>query len=95
MTNPTKASVVADMVNSFTFRPEDFCKDMCKEHRTLQQSFTTLCLEWIKTCSKEDYRYDGRNEYSHFIAKEIADAYDHNHTETSVEFFKDIRLPFI
>ncbi len=83
---------VASMVNSFSFNPKAFCQEMTHEHRTLQQTFTNLCIEWLKTCASEDYRYDGRNEQSHYISKEIKTAYDNNHTQTSVEYFDDIRL---
>ena len=86
---------VTGVLNSFTFNPEEFCKVMCNEHRTLQQSFTGLCIEWIKTCARDDYRTDGRNEHSHNISKEIVTAYDHNHTETSEEHFQDIYIPMI
>lgn len=90
-----KANQMADMLNVMTFNDKEFCKEMTNQHRTLQQSFTRLCLEWLKTCASEDYRHDGRNETSHWIAKELKDAYDNNHTQTSVEFFNDIYLPMI
>ena len=58
-------------INSFTFNDKDFCRSMTKSHRTLQQSFTRLCLEWIKTCADDQYRCDGRNEMSHGVCKDI------------------------
>lgn len=64
---------VSDMVNDFTFSAEDFCEAMKSEHRTLQQSFTRLCLEWVKTCASDEYRFDGRNEASHHVCKAIVE----------------------
>ncbi|MBR5215333.1 MAG: hypothetical protein IKV80_03815 [Bacteroidales bacterium] len=73
MNNKTQEQVskVSEMLNSFTFDYEGFCKEMTKEHRTLQQSFTRLCIHWLCTCASDDYRYDGRNEASHEIAKAL------------------------
>lgn len=77
---------VSDMLNSFSFDPEDFCKEFTKEHRTIQQSFTRLCIHWLCTCASDDYRFDGRNEASHQIAKALIDSQD-------ADFIGDI--PFI
>lgn len=44
---------------------------MSTEHRTLQQSFTRLCIEWIKYVASDEYRFDGRNEENHKVCKEI------------------------
>ena len=72
----TQADKVADIVNDFSFSPEEFCKAMSREHRTLQQSFTRLCIHWICTCSEEDYAYDARNEHSHLVSKAIVQSVD-------------------
>lgn len=64
---------VSDMVNSMSFIPEEFCMHMAYEHRTIQQNFTRLCLEWIKTCASDDYRHDDRNRASHVKCKEIVE----------------------
>lgn len=49
-----------------------FIKLMSWEHRTLQQAFTGVCLAWIRhMASLEENLYDGRNEYSVKICKEI------------------------
>ena len=66
-------NAVSGMVNDYSFNPQEFCERFKREHRTLQQSFTRLCLEWIKTCASEDYRTDGRNEASHIVCKKIVD----------------------
>ena len=67
---------VSLMLNSLSFDPEDFCKEFTKEHRTIQQSFTRLCVHWLCTCASDDYRFDGRNEASHQIAKALIDSQD-------------------
>lgn len=67
---------VSDMLNSFSFNPEGFCKEFTKEHRTIQQSFTRLCIHWLCTCASDDYRFDGRNEASHVIAKALIESQD-------------------
>ena len=71
MNEKKNVSQVSDMLNSFSFVPEEFCREFAKEHRTIQQNLTRLCLEWIKTCANEDYRYDERNRASHVKCAEI------------------------
>ena len=70
------AKQVAEMLNSFSFDYEGFCEQMTHEHRTLQQSFTRLCIHWLSTCADDDYKYDGRNEASHIVAKALIDSQD-------------------
>ena len=77
---------VSDMLNSFSFSYEDFCKEFSKEHRTIQQNLTRLCINWLITCASDDYRFDGRNEASHVIAKALIES-------QSPDFIGDI--PFI
>ena len=78
MTDRTKEQVrqVSDMLNSFSFDYKGFCEEMTREHRTLQQSFTRLCIHWLSTCASDEYRYDGRNEASHEVAKALLDSQD-------------------
>lgn len=68
--------MVSDMLNKFGFDPEDFCKEFTKEHRTIQQSLTRLCVHWLCTCASDEYRYDGRNEASHVVAKALIESQD-------------------
>ena len=74
--NKENAQKVSEMLNSFTFDYEGFCKVMSNEHRTLQQSFTRLCIHWLCTCASDEYRYDGRNEASHEVAKALIESQD-------------------
>jgi hypothetical protein len=62
---------VTDYLNSFSNKQDQFIEEMNKEHRTLQQSFTRLCLAWLENCASENYHFDGRNEQSHNISKDI------------------------
>lgn len=68
----------SDYVNTFNDKGKEFCdvmsnfcNDMSVEHRTLQQSFTKLCLQWLEHCASDEYRTDARNEGSKEIAKQL------------------------
>lgn len=67
--------MVADYLNSFSNKEKEFITEMNMEHRTLQQSFTKLCLAWLENCASEDYRFDGRNEASHKVSKEVVEGF--------------------
>jgi hypothetical protein len=66
---------MSTFVNTFSRKDEEFVKEMAKEHRTLQQSFTRLCWAWIEFTASDEYRYDGRNHQSHDISKEVLGAF--------------------
>lgn len=68
-------SEVTDYVNTFGDVHTEFVKSMETEHRTLQQSFTRLCLKWIEHVASEEYRYDLRNEQSHQTCKLIMELF--------------------
>jgi hypothetical protein len=68
-----RAGVVSDMLNHMDFDPVRFCEFMQRDHRTLQQNFTRLCVEWLKTCASSDYRTDGRNADSARVAHLLLD----------------------
>ena len=74
--NTENVRKVSDMLNSFSFDPELFCEEFSKEHRTIQQKLTRLCIHWLCTCASDDYRYDGRNEASHKLAKALMTSQD-------------------
>ena len=78
------ARKIGEMANSFSFNAKGVAEHIAQtEHRTIQQSITRFCIEWLRVCASDDYGYDGRNEASHEVAKELLDG-------------KDIRgLPFI
>jgi hypothetical protein len=52
-------------INCFNFDNKKFVENFSREHRTLQQQFTSLCLAWINYVGSPEYRFDGRNQYSH------------------------------
>ena len=66
---------ITNFVNSYNDKSKVFNETMSREHRTLQQSFTRLCLNWIEFVSKEEYRTDLRNEGSKNICKELMETF--------------------
>lgn len=66
---------VASAINNFSFSNTAFAEEMGREHRTLQQSFTRLCMEWICYLAQVEH-YDARNEDSVKLAKEIVSKVD-------------------
>jgi len=74
MKDPKEAArEIADFVNNMSCNTKAFVEAMGNEHRTLQQSFTSLCFEWIRHCSKkyEDKNFDLRNEWSCKVSNDI------------------------
>ena len=66
--------MVFNHINNFFFDPKAFVEFASRQHRTLQQTFTNLCFAWIRhLASLEENQYDGRNEYSVKVAKEIVE----------------------
>lgn len=66
------AENITDYVNTFS-RRDEFNEAMSRQHRTLQQSFTRLCLRWLEHISKDEYQTDLRNQGSKDIAKKIVE----------------------
>lgn len=56
---------VTDGINVLGFNPTEFCKLMSKQHRSLQATFTRLCIQWLKTCEEMlvNQKYDDRNRF--------------------------------
>jgi hypothetical protein len=69
------AEEMSNFVNSFSSDHQAFITEMGKDHRTLQQSFTKLCLKWIEFVGSEDYRHDLRNLDSHETCKKMVQAF--------------------
>jgi len=66
------AKTMGDYVNSYSHDSKEFVEAMSRQHRTLQQSFTGVCVAWLHHLSKlEEFRYDGRNEASVQLAKKL------------------------
>lgn len=60
-------------VNDFSCTPEEFAEAFGRNHRTLQQTFTGVCLAWLKFLAerKKDGYYDLRNQASVELAAKI------------------------
>jgi hypothetical protein len=73
--------VMSDFVNRTNKQGvECFIKEMGREHRTLQQGFTGICLKWLEhLASLEDLQYDERNKASVETAKEIVNDWRKKH----------------
>lgn len=68
------AKQVSDIVNYSSGSGTDaFLEQMSREHRTLQQSFTRMCLQWLEQVAerKGPQNVDGRNEASQKIAEKL------------------------
>jgi len=55
---------MSDFVNSFSSSNKKFTELMGREHRTLQQNFTKLCVAWFVHLSEVGEVHDLRNEAS-------------------------------
>ena len=68
------AELMAEFVNTFNSDNKNFVESMAIQHRTLQQAFTGLCLNWFAyLATLNENQYDARNEYSVKVAKTIAE----------------------
>lgn len=73
------AREVSSAVNCFGFDTKGFCEEMSREHRTLQQNFTRLCVDWLRTLSEyKEFQYDERNRLSVEAARTMIEAFDAN-----------------
>ena len=93
------ASKIASFVNNFNCDEKEFIKQMSMEHRTLQQSFTRLVFKWIEFCASNDYHFDGRNEATHKISKEMVTAFSKFKEDQMPMHWRDVKpsefLPLI
>ena len=77
-------NILFNHINKSSFDINTMVELIARQHRTLQQSFTRLCVAWLRHLSKlNENQYDARNEASVKLAKKmLADV-------------KDDGLPFI
>lgn len=88
-------TVVSNLLNGGGDRAiVDFITEANKDHRTLQQQFTKLCLKWIEHCASNEYRTDARNEASHTVCKTMVEAFQSTKGDQS-SFSPSEWLPFI
>lgn len=69
MTGKEFAGVCSGFVNAYNADIEGFAKAMACEHRTLQQSFTRMIVEYLKLQAQE--RDDARNQASIDFSKKV------------------------
>lgn len=67
------ANYMENFINNMGCPMTEFVEKMIYKHRTLQQSFTKLCMKWIEKVASDEYTYDGRNEGSHKTCKRLLD----------------------
>lgn len=75
------ANAVSNIVNySGGAGTNAFLEQMSRDHRTLQQSFTRLCLQWLEQVAerKGPQFTDARNETSQEIAEKIMNGFAEN-----------------
>ena len=72
------AKTVEDSINSFSFNEKEFAQEFKKFHPTLQQKFFRVIREVITVQADDNRYYDGRNEASHKMAKNMLSAIENN-----------------
>ena len=70
------ANQVTNMLNDFGFNPEYFFEAMSREHRTLQQNFTRMVLQWLEYIASDKYLTDPRNEDSKRTAQKLLEGFN-------------------
>ena len=66
---------IANLVNNFSFEPDAFIDQFCREHRTLQQSMFRTIVRLICRMASEAYCTDARNDGSKALAKKFIAGY--------------------
>ena len=65
------ATSLTSVINIMGFDPKKVAEELTRQHRTLQEDFTLICIEYLKIVASKDYRYDVRNELSHNAAMNL------------------------
>ena len=68
-------NTITNHLNSYNDKSEEFNDAMSREHRTLQQNFTRLCLKWLEYVASNDYNTDARNEQSKEVAQTLLNGF--------------------
>ena len=66
---------ISDAINTLTLNPKEVAEYLVHDHRTLQQNFMDICIEFIRKCADDEYGYDDRNFEAHKKAVDISTAY--------------------
>tara|TARA_B110000908_G_C10185876_1_gene417954 strand:+ start:987 stop:1283 length:297 start_codon:yes stop_codon:yes gene_type:complete len=90
------ADEITNKLNAFGFNQKDFNEAMSREHRTLQQNFTRMCLGWIEHLAETDLkRTDHRNEASVKVSKKLIERFLEQEDEINRNFKPSQFLPNI
>lgn len=66
------ADKIGDYINSSLQSVKWFVQGMNRQHRTLQQGFTGLCIAWLEHLAQlKDGEFDGRNQASVELARKL------------------------
>ena len=79
------AQDLADAVNDYSWNGDEFVKELCRQHRTLQANIFRTLVKLILFMGSYEYGYDKRNEACHKIAKDLCQA----------ESMQNPHIPFI
>ena len=61
-------------INTMSWNPKNFAKNIRLMHRTLQQTFFRSLISVIIEMARDDYPTDDRNKASHELAKRIVES---------------------
>lgn len=64
------ADAIANNLNCMSLDAKEIAEGMLKQHRTLQQAFVRVAVEYLKLLFKTKW-YDGRNEAAFKFAESI------------------------
>lgn len=69
------AEVITSYVNGSNNNLPELIKELRRDHRTLQQGVTRMCVLWLEECGKmkDEGDFDGRNEASVNLGKAFVD----------------------
>ncbi len=65
------AHTIADTLNTTGFNYNHFNEAMANEHRTLQQAWMRLLVNYIQFAASDEYRTDDRNKASKELAIQL------------------------
>lgn len=83
------ADAFSDSVNKYGFDDKVFAEQFKRQHRTLQQSMMRAMLTCIKAAAdEENYHYDGRNESTHKVCKEIVQLWKDKHGDADINYLQ-------
>ena len=69
------AKVITSYVNGYNNNLPALIQEFRRDHRTLQQGVTRMCVLWLEECGKmkDEGDFDGRNEASVNLGKAFMD----------------------